>query len=277
MHKANRESVDESAATGLESGVRPRPAQLGAWAPDAVRGSRRILARLTTAAALLAIGGCAQRKPLAEPVRIPNVSLGRASVAVAPAINLSGSTDFDPSRVADLMAVELSYADDVSVIPVSRVLGVLAAQGKDRIESPAHALEVLQWLGADAMLVFAVTEYVPFEPPRVGLSAQVYADVGHPKVESQTADEQGIQHGASAESAVRVVAEARRVFDASQNAVVAEIQQFAVNRTGDESPYGWRRYVVSQEGFLRFCCHETVAELLSARQTPVTIRIAAGK
>ena len=93
------------------------------------------------------------------------------TIAVAPALNLSGAADFDPSRFADLMASELSYADGISVIPVSRVLGVLAAQELEKVESQAHAHELVRLLGADAILVFAVTEYDPYDPPSIAISA----------------------------------------------------------------------------------------------------------
>ena len=44
-------------------------------------------------------------------VRVENRSLGPMTLAVAPALNVSGSADFDPNRFADAMAVELGYVD----------------------------------------------------------------------------------------------------------------------------------------------------------------------
>jgi len=235
------------------------------------RRARCAAGGLTVALAVVtAGGGCTRPKPVST-VFVPNRALGSATVAVAPAINLSGSTDFDPNRFADVMAVELSYADGITVIPVSRVLGVLAVQGKDRIESPVHAAEVLEWLGADAILVFAVTEYEPYDPPRVGISAQVFASGERPKTDQPSVDETTI---ASADT-VRIVAECQQVFDAAHQGVVSAIQSFARNRTADESPYGWRKYVVSQQGYIQFCCHQTVGALLGGR--PVTVEVMPAK
>lgn len=213
--------------------------------------------------------GCAKPKPVIS-TTVPNTVLGRAAVAVAPAINLSGSQDFDPNRFADLMAVELAYADGISVIPVSRVLGVLAVQGKDRIESPQHASEVIEWLGSDALLVFAVTEYVPYDPPRIGISTQLFVADRDPKMAGQTADEGGIEGDDQRQGQRAIVlAESQRVFDASHERVIADIQAFALGRAADDSPYGWRKYVVSQEGFIQFCCHASIAALLNrGRMTP---------
>ncbi|MCH8146794.1 MAG: hypothetical protein IH987_02235 [Planctomycetes bacterium] len=117
--------------------------------------------------------GCAGEQRVAR-VRIANETFGPMTVAVAPALNLSGAADFDPDRFADLMASELSYVEGVTVVPVSRVLAMLTAQGHVTVTSPEHAWELVKQLGSDAILVFAVTEYDPYDPPSIGISAQLY-------------------------------------------------------------------------------------------------------
>ncbi len=215
--------------------------------------------------------GCIGRRPI-QPAFLPNGLLGFATVAVAPALNLSGSTDFDPNRFADLMASELSYAEQIRVIPVSRVLGVLAAQGRDTVESARHAGELADWLGADAILVFAVTEYDPYDPPRIGISAQLYGKRPRPGIELagpvDTPSRFRPDGVPPEQPSVHVLAEAQRVFDADHAGVVAEIRSFAYRRSAGESPYGWKKYVVSQEGFTRFCCHATIDFLLNGRRPP---------
>ncbi len=215
---------------------------------------------------------CHSSQPVA-PESVSNRLIGRATIAVAPALNLSGSADFDPSRFADLMASELSFAEGIRVIPVSRVLGVLAAQGLDRVESARHAGELAEWLGADAVLVFAVTEYDPYDPPSIGISAQLYGSRPRVGVELAGPVDPGERMGEESRPpelpAVHVLAESQRVFDAAHDAVVAEIRAFASSRDADGGPYGWRRYVVSQQEFIRFCCHATIHALLTGEGEPV--------
>lgn len=205
--------------------------------------------------------GCATSRRI-EPLSIANPFLGSATVAVAPAVNLSGSNDFDPARFADQMASELGFADRITVIPVSRVLGVMALQGKDQVTSPHQALELAELVGADAILVFAVTEYDPFDPPRIGITAQLFGaparqQLGEPPLDAA--------HG-------QLLAQTQRVFSAAHADVVQEIQQYAARRDADESPYGWQRYVVSQQHFTRFCCHATIRSLLSGDRSVVVAR-----
>ena len=201
--------------------------------------------------------GCAGHHEPVEPIVVPNPTLGRIAIAVAPALNLSGSTDFDHNRFADLMAAELSYAENISVIPVSRVLGVLASQGMDRVESPAHASEIATRVGADAILVFAVTEYDPYDPPRVGISAQLLA--------AKPMGEQGesASGAGSSVSSNSPLTETQRRFDAAHADVADEIRSFARHRGADDSAYGWRKYVVSQQHFIQYCCSSTVRALLN--------------
>ena len=221
------------------------------------------------AVSLLVLAGCAVTEQRVEPVVVPNPVFGPMTIAVAPALNQSGAADFDPSRFADLMASELGHAEGITVIPVSRVLGVLAAQGADSVESPTHALELAFLLGADAILVFAVTEYDPYDPPSIGISAQLYGarpvrGGGSPDPVALS-KEPGL--ASSAEKGTRgLLAENQRVYDASHDSVVAEVRGFAAKRKGKASPYGWRRYLVSQREYIRFCCHATIRALLDRRE-----------
>ncbi len=216
--------------------------------------------------AVFAVGGCS-RWQVVDPVRLQNASLGPMTIAVAPALNVSGSADLDSNRVADLMASELSYVDGITVIPVNRVLAVLADQGRDAIESPGHALEVAKILGADAILVFAITEFDPYDPPVAGIAAQLYGRrrTAHfaafdPVLESRIGAPSGYE---SRGAPMGALAEFEQVFDASHEWVSAEVKRFAQSRSEAKSPFGWRVYLASQQRYLRFCCHETIRALMS--------------
>jgi hypothetical protein len=210
-------------------------------------------------------GGCAPKA--AEPVAIPNQTLGPVTIAVAPALNFSGGTDFDPSSVADLMASELSYLQGCHVIPVSRVLAVLARQGRQEIGSPSHALETAEAVGADAILVFAVTEYDPYEPPIVGIAAQLYGyrrDGSVGSIDPILVSRQARPFAVTSRVPATVpLAQAERVFDASHEYVVRQVRAFADRRQENLGSMGWERYLASQRHYLRYCCHAIVAELVS--------------
>lgn len=216
--------------------------------------------------------GCVSDRQV-RPEFIANTRLGPATIAVAPALNLSGSGDFDPSRFADLMASELSHADGISVIPVSRVMAFLTGAGAGTVETPGQALELVERLGADAILVFAVVEYDPYDPPSIGITAQLYGS--RPESGVRSVDAIALSRQARLAAAPRLrpprglLAQTQRVFDASHDFVVEDIKRFAARRNADRSPYGWRRYVVNQQEFIRYCCHATIRALLDGRNESV--------
>jgi hypothetical protein len=163
------------------------------------------------------------------------------------------------------MASELSYTEGISVIPVSRVLGALAAQGAEGVESPSQAFELTKLLGADAVLVFAVIEYDPYDPPTIGISAQLYGSVPR---ERGSVDPVALSRRTSAavnetSKAHRLLAQTQRVFNAAHDDTVHDIRKFAAERDSGASPYGWRQYVVNQQGYIRYCCHATIRGLLN--------------
>ena len=222
---------------------------------------------LTAAWGVVAVSGLGCAPKSVEPLTIPNHTLGAMVIAVAPALNFSGGSDFDPSSVADLMASELSYLEGANVIPISRVLAVLARQGRQEIGSPSHALEVADTLGADAILVFAVTEYDPYNPPVVGIAAQLYGfrrpdSLGG--IDPVLVSRQARPFALSPRVPATVpVAQAERVFDASHESVAGEVRAYARHRTEDLGPMGWKRYLASQRHYLRYCCHAIIGELAS--------------
>lgn len=228
---------------------------MGAWGP--------IGTRLLCLSVCFWTLGCSQTKERPAVVEIVAFPSGNV-IAVAPALNFSGSSAFDPAVAGDLMASELSTLPGVGVIGVNRVMAILAEQGVGRIQSPRHALAVCERLGADAILVFAVNEFDPYTPV-VGITAQLYTRRAEPVRCDATAGAQpgGPSSAPAEELPIRPAAECQRVFNATHERVQNAVRDYADKRKEGESPYGWRKYLASQQWFLRFCCHTVARDLLT--------------
>jgi len=208
------------------------------------------------AVALFSVG-CANKEQGPD-ARQPSPSRPQVFV-VAPVINLSGSSDFDPLQVTDIVASEFLSFPNTSVIPVNLTLAALARAGKTQVETPEDALELAREFGADATIVTAITEYDPYDPPIVGLVMQWYAvppAVSHQGLDPVSASRQA--SGAGVPEEVAAVPETapkwqvQRVFNAAHESILEEVRSFAAEREGHASPYAWRQYVKSQKLFLRF-------------------------
>jgi len=206
--------------------------------------------------ALLTLGCAAKQQ--GPDARQPSPSRPQVFV-VAPVINLSGSTDFDPLQVTDIVASEFLSFPGTSVIPVNLTLAALARAGKTQVETPEDALELAREFGADATIVTAITEYDPYDPPIVGLVMQWYAvpqaarRTGlDPVSTSRQASGTGVPQGVAAVPETAPKWQVQRVFNAAHESILDEVRSFAAEREGHASPYAWRQYVKSQKLFLRF-------------------------
>jgi hypothetical protein len=203
------------------------------------------------------------------------------TVAVGPAMNLSGSTDFDPVQVGDIMASELTRVHGVRVVGVNRVLAMMTELGLRELRGPEDVLELTDRLGVDGILVFAITEYDPYSPPVVGFAAQLYlAGVNQdptafdPVSTSRSAI--AVAYPAD-EQVLNPAAEVQYVFDGADNQTAAELRSFARQRRADRSPYAWRKYLASQQHFLRFCCASVAQDLVAqVEQAPAMMATSRG-
>jgi len=231
---------------------------------------------LGSIAGVLLLAGCTQQRgpagvePRAEPPEV---------VVVAPVLNLSNSTYWDPLKVTDILASEFQSFPGIVVVPVNRTLAALALRGKSAVETPQDALDLARELQADATIVTAITEYHPYHPPRVGLVMQWYAPPHRhrpaparfdPVVASRQAAE--VAPAASVTAAATPVLQIQQVYNAAEDAVLADARAFGARRSGHDSPYGAGIYVKSQELFVRYCCWASIRSMLlerdSSRITP---------
>jgi hypothetical protein len=182
-------------------------------------------------------------------------------LVIAPVLNLSGSQDFDALKITDLVASEFQSFPNVAVIPVNLTLAELERRGKTAVESPEDAVDLARVLGADGTIVTGVTEYDPYTPV-VGWVMQWYAvsrKDGDSDLASRLSD-------LRAEPRYQV----QRVFNAADNNVLEQVRAYADAREGHDSPYGWRKYIRSQELYVRFSCSATIRSILALDANPRT-------
>jgi hypothetical protein len=217
---------------------------------------------LTLGVVLPTLAGCSEHKSNkfdALAVALPPGT----TVAIAPPINASGCPDIDTLKVADLMASELSTIPGIGVIGVNRVLAILAEQGQRQVISAEHALAICDRLGADAIVVMAVTEYNPYTPV-VGIVAELYGkQAGGTQLDSVATPRMARPFPVPPDAAApKPWAQVQKTFNATHEAVQKDVEEYAECRDANKTPYGWKKYLASQEWYLRYCCHSVARELV---------------
>ena len=210
----------------------------------------------------LACGCCQKEQAVVEqPAALP----ASITFAVAPILNFSGKPDLDPIQAADLLASELTSVPGANVIPVNRVMAVLASQGKSQVESPAQAIHVAEAVGADAIIVAAITEYDAYTPV-VGLILQMYSVA---PARNQSLDAVAASRMSRPFEAPRMAssyapsAQVQGTYNAMHESVVKHIKKYADDRDETDYPQGWRQYLHMQSLYLRFCWSDAIASLMN--------------
>lgn len=223
---------------------------------------------------LALLTGCGPKRddhaapPLIAPYPSPR------SVVVAPLMNQSPSGDFDPIVATDILVAELSQVRGLTVLPTNRALKVLLARGQTHVRSVEEAIALAQALGTDGVLVGAITDYEPYKPQKVGMTLQFYwvrADMNSAVVDPTALERQDRPEEAAYYAGPGPASQVSAVLDASRDDVTARVERYAAGHRGQDSPYGWRRYLVDSDAYLHFVCHEMIARLLQAELERITV------
>lgn len=251
---------------------------MGCWALKAVRRRSALACTvaplggqhaglLLTLLTALWVSGCSQQRRESQQVD-PTGWAAPTVLVVAPVINLSDSSEWDPVKVTDIVAQEFSARPNTTVVPVNLVLASLARRGKTSVRSPADAVALATEFGADATVVTAVTAFQPYDPPLMGLVMQWYAAI--PPAPEEGSGPAEHKHGAEPDRTAAAAArslprfQVQRVFNAADHETRADIKRFAGRRDGLQSPYEWQVVLKSQELFVRYCSWASVRSITRA-------------
>lgn len=129
-------------------------------------------------ACLALLGGCQWIPTISREPVVFNPFPQLSRVAVVPFFNLSSEPTVDGRQFALAYAAELQSIQGFEVIPVGvvenklREYQITFSQGQD---GAVEARKLAQLLGADAVVIGAVTDFTPYYPPRCGIDVEWYA------------------------------------------------------------------------------------------------------
>jgi len=228
------------------------------------------MALATAVMTAMLVAGCAKRTPVNARLMSPYSE--EKIWAVAPLANESGTSAADALRISDLLAQELQQVYRLNVVPVSRVLSAMEALEMPEIESEHDAQAIIRTLNLDGLLVGTITAYDPYHPPVLGLTVQLYTNGNEVRDRVASIDNaKGMRLlGASPSDATgsginefnQPVAGVSEVFDASDNGVRLDVQEFAQGRSDDDTALGWRRFLYSMDSYTQYAGHRIIRDLI---------------
>lgn len=227
---------------------------------------RRVMTICLLLAAWPLAAGCIHMESRGEILH--NSMRGVETVVVAPMMNLSANANVDTIEVTKRFISELQQVGDIDVVPMGRVYQYLADNNMATVGSPEEARALAEVFKAQATIVGAVTEYDPYDPPRMGLAIQVYSAGAEPPALGEGGFDPVNSARAAAPFPVADDAAGRPkdmiigVFSGRDVEVMQLAKVYASRRSADGSPYGWRRFLIDQHEFQRLCCYGVIREMM---------------
>jgi len=227
----------------------------------------------------LLIGGCAliPKDQGTDPLIGPYSQ--RRVWAVVPLRNESGSLYADGAALADHLARHLEGASNIDVVPVNRTLAAMGAlQMRTGPTSRAQVMQLLQDLDVDGMVVGTISAYEPYDPPKLGLSLELYV---HPRVFRQleefhvrqlsrsATDEMSVPKGAGRIG--QPVASVSAFLDAGDPVVRHKLERYAYDRgSSNEDVEAPVLYRISMDLYREFVAYVMSWRLLEAESQRLT-------
>jgi hypothetical protein len=236
---------------------------------------------------MLLVVGCEMQPKPAEPLSAPYAS--RRVWAVAPLRNESGSLHADGLMFADRFVRALENAQGLDTLPVNRTLEAMQSLRLEQITSPGEAMQLMQALGADGLVVGTLTAYDPYDPPKVGIAVELYLNKDVEKLErldpralSEAAVDRGPLPGVMQRQ--QPVSVASAFLDAADPQVRQMMKRFAVDRGVEKDPRfvlfkeqddQWRLYRISIDLYAEFVGYEMSRRLLDVERQRLSLASAA--
>ncbi|HEX8322299.1 MAG TPA: hypothetical protein VF595_00175 [Tepidisphaeraceae bacterium] len=215
-------------------------------------------------AACLISGGCAAAPQYGRERGLALPGPKQKVWAVAPVVNLSGQQGVDPLLQADLVYQQLQTVAGLTVVPVDRVAQVYAAAGMEQIQSAEQAHAVIDALGCDGLVVMTVTQFDPYNPPKVGAAMQLFERdesrlTGPDPQQMLRAATPGPETSLPRQNDFTQVV---GMYDSTNGTVRDALNAYARGRHEPAGPMGAKEYFASMDRFCGFAYYSLTESLL---------------
>ncbi len=226
--------------------------------------------RFCAAAVLLAgVVSCVTTPPYGQEKPLALSSRSHPLWAIAPALNLSGQ-QVDPLLQADLLYAQLQTVNNITVIPVNRVVAVYEALRIEKVETEKQAIIVCQQLGCDGLIVPTITAYDPYNPPKFGVALQLLGNTGNvaqPHLDARLLVRQATPSQTETLPPHPDFIQVVGMYDAANGSVHAAVLSYAAGRNDPVGPLGPKEYFVNMDRYCGFAYHELIVDLLHEVQS----------
>jgi hypothetical protein len=178
-------------------------------------------------------------------------------VAVLPFVDQTSGSSFDADEAANLMASELVKIAGVRVVRPAQIRAGLEVG--ESLATVNDAVRIGRRVRADAVLACAITDYDPYDPPKIGISVQFLRVAAHPLTSQdldrmlQSASWKSGPLPMTPDKAGHVLALFEDVYDSQDGRTRGDLINYARKQAGGGSAFAHEReFLAVQSRYLQF-------------------------
>jgi hypothetical protein len=177
--------------------------------------------------------------------------------------------------------------ENLNVLPLNKTLLAMQRLGIRSIDDVKSAQRLAEFLGADGLVIPAVTAFDPYTPPTVGMVLQLYTPAQAAPTTAPAARSDSIRSNPdtvifatdiptgpppSPIPAQQPVSQVSAVFNATNQSVLKELHVFAAGRTQYDSALADQKFLMDSDSYMRFVCHAMIRRLMDVERQRVSDR-----
>lgn len=187
--------------------------------------------------------------------------------AVVPLANETGVSFADSDMISDALVAKIDEVRGLACLPLNRTIAAMRAANLRAVTSPAQARALAGLLGVDGIVVGSITDYDPYNPPKVGLKLALFsreADAGAMAVDPLRLQTAYSDYSKTPRTQYldRPVSTVSEYLDGANHEVLMELQRYATGRHDTNSALGWKRMLTSMDLYTQFAANMAVARLI---------------
>ncbi len=222
--------------------------------------TRPITTVLVVAIGMLAVG-CSYVEPAFPNPRNPMADSGvrKLGIVFFAATETSSLDDAKMREINQIFYNEIQHFDDFEVEPAPTVYNLMLAR---QYTIPDDARRIADELGLDALLVGLITDYYPYEPPRVGVEFRLYpVEASHQVVIDPMAVKQfGVPYDTREE--VNLEMTIARVIDSAHAGTRMRLKSYVTFRSPKDVPNAVDRHLMSMDDYMKFVSHQMILSMV---------------
>lgn len=157
-----------------------------------------------------------------------------ALIAVAPFSNESGVPISSSKilQVGDGVVAAVNQVQGWNAVPLNRTIQKMSQLGINEIPDLQTAADLVRAMEVDAIILGTITEWDPYDPPRLGANVILLAEDG---VEQRVLNPRALEGSTGGESREfesqpRQIAQIVGIYDAAQHATLVRLKNYAAGR-----------------------------------------------